>query len=72
MIGARVFEHEFFAMWVIDNIEFKEYLVYNMIYGYFIFDGRTYGRLDNELGCPRVYAICYYFKLEVAYYQYLV
>jgi hypothetical protein len=38
MIGAQVYEHDFFTMWPINDIEFRKDLVYNLIYGYFIFD----------------------------------
>lgn len=57
-------------MWAIDDIKFRRYLVYNLISGYFIFDAQTYGRLEYELDYLGVYALHYYFKLEVAYCQY--
>ncbi len=70
MIRAQVFEQEVFAMWTIYDIELKGYLVYSLICGYFIFDAQAYGRFEYELGYPGVYALHYYFKLEVAYHQY--
>ncbi len=54
-------------MWAIDDIEFKEYLAYSLICGYFTFNDKSYGRLEYELGCVGVYALCYNFKLEFAY-----
>jgi hypothetical protein len=70
MIRARVSEHNFFTMQAIDDIEFRGCLVYSLIYGYFIFNARAYGRLKYELGYLGVYALHYYFKLEVTYHQY--
>lgn len=70
MIRAQVSKQEFFVMWAIDDIKFKGYLVYSLIYGDFIFDAQAYGRFEYELGYHRVYALHYDFKLEVAYHQY--
>jgi hypothetical protein len=71
MIGILIEEEqEFFNMWQIDNLEFREYLLYSLICGYFIFDPKAYGKLKFMVGCPRLYAFKYYCKLEIAFHQY--
>jgi hypothetical protein len=45
-------EQKFFNMWQIDYLEFREYLLYNLICGYFIFASKAYGRLKFLVGCP--------------------
>jgi hypothetical protein len=44
MIGIHIEEHEFFNMWQVDDLEFREYLLYNFICGYFVLDPKAYGR----------------------------
>jgi hypothetical protein len=58
-------------MWKIQDREFCEYLAYNIMCGYIIFnDRRGYGVLEHLMGCLGAYALCYYCKLEVAYNKY--
>lgn len=55
-------------MWRIQDREFWEYLTYNIICNYIVFnDGHGYGMLEHLIGCVGVYALRYYYKLEVAY-----
>ncbi len=67
MIGAHIMEWEFFAMWTIEDLEFCEYMFYSLTCGYFIYNTQGYGWLKNEVNYPSVYAICYYWKPEIAY-----
>jgi hypothetical protein len=34
MFGAHITEKQFLAMWEIEDLEWRDYLVYNIIYGY--------------------------------------
>jgi hypothetical protein len=31
MLGAHIKDNQFFSMWVIDDLEWREYLTYNIV-----------------------------------------
>lgn len=71
MLNAWIFIKDFERMWKIQDREFCEYLAYNIMCSYIIFnDRRGYGVLEHLMGCLGAYALRYYCKLEVAYNKY--
>lgn len=58
MLNVRIFIEDFECMCKIQGREFREYLMYNIICGYIIFNnGRGYGMLEHMIGCLGVYAL---------------
>jgi hypothetical protein len=58
-------------MWKIQDMEFCEYLAYNILCGYIVFnDSHGYGVLEHLMGCLNAFALQYYYKLKVAYNKY--
>jgi hypothetical protein len=58
-------------MWKIDNLERKEYLVYNIICYYIQYRKPcSYGMLDFTIRCLGIYVLCYYYKLEIDNWSY--
>jgi hypothetical protein len=58
-------------MWKIHDREFHEYLAYNIMCGYIIFnDNHGYGILEHLMSCLGAYALWYYCKLEITYNKY--
>jgi hypothetical protein len=71
MLNAKILIEDFECMWKIQDREFQEYLEYNIIYGYIVFNNtRGYGLLEHLIGYMGVYVLQYYYKLEVAYSKY--
>jgi hypothetical protein len=60
MIGIHIEEQEFFNMWQVDDLEFKEYLLNSLTCGYFILDPKACGRLEFLVGCGGICAVKYY------------
>ncbi len=51
MFNARILIKDFVCMWKIHDMEFQEYLGYNILYIYIIFnDSRRYGVLEHLMG----------------------
>jgi hypothetical protein len=58
-------------MWKIHDKEFREYVTYNIICNYIVFNkNHGYGVLKHFMGCLGAYVLRYYYKLEVAYNKY--
>jgi hypothetical protein len=58
MLGAHITEDQFLTMWAIDDLEWKEYLAYNIVCCYIKnHQPRGYGALEFEVGCLRLYAL---------------
>jgi hypothetical protein len=72
MLNARIFIKDFEHIWKIHDKEFWEYLTFNIIYNYIVFnDNRGYGVLEHLTSYLGAYALIYY-KLEVMYNNYYV
>ncbi len=70
MLSAHIIEKQFLAMWKIEDLEWREYLAYNIIYGYIQYnEPKGYRMLKFTMGCLRLYALRYYYKLEIKYYN---
>ncbi len=51
MFGAHIIEKQFFAMQKIEDLEWREYLAYNIIYGYIRYnEPKSYGTLEFIVG----------------------
>jgi hypothetical protein len=71
MFNAQILIEDFEHMWEIHDREFREYLAYNIMCGYIVFnDSHGYGILKHLMNCLGAYALRYYCKLEVAYNKY--
>jgi hypothetical protein len=71
MLGAHITKKQFLAMWKIEDLESKEYLAHNIIYGYIWYnEPKGYGALEFTVGCLGLYALKYYCKLEIEYCSY--
>jgi hypothetical protein len=71
MLNAQILIEDFECMWKIQDREFWEYLAYNIICGYIVFNDRCgYGVLEHLTSCLGVYMLQYYYKLEVVYNKY--
>jgi hypothetical protein len=58
-------------MWHIENLESKEYLAYNIICGYIWYnEPKGYVVLEFTIGYLGLYALRYYYRLEIKYYNY--
>ncbi len=58
MLRARIEDNQFLSMWVIDDLEWREYLAYNIVCCYILYhQPGGYGTLEFELGCLRLYAL---------------
>jgi hypothetical protein len=58
MLNARILIEDFEPMWKIHDMEFWEYLAYNIIYGYIVFnDAHGYGVLEHFTSCLGAYAL---------------
>jgi hypothetical protein len=58
MFNALIMVDGFKHMWNIYDEEFLEYLAYNIIYGYIIFnDGHDYGMLEHLIRCLAMYVM---------------
>jgi hypothetical protein len=66
----KLLEHEVFALWHVNDLEFQEYLLYNLICGYFILDPNTYGHIELEARCIGVHVLHYCCKLVIVYHEY--
>jgi hypothetical protein len=55
-------------MWAVDDLEWKEFLAYNIVCYYIQYHQvRRYVLLEFEVGCLGLYALRYYCRLEYAY-----
>lgn len=71
MLGAHITESQFLSMWAIDNLEWREYLAYNIICCYIQYhQPRGYGALEFEVRCLGQYALQYYCKLDITFKDY--
>jgi hypothetical protein len=58
MLNAKILIEDFEHKWKIQDSEFREYLMYNIIYGYIVFSNdHGYGVLEHLTGCLGVYAL---------------
>jgi hypothetical protein len=58
MFNAQIFIKDFERMWKIQDMEFYEYLAYNIMCGYIIFNNRCgYDVLEHLIGCLGAYAL---------------
>lgn len=58
MLNARILNEDFECMWKIQDREFWDYLTYNIIYGYIVFnDSREHGVLEHLTSGMGVYAL---------------
>ncbi len=58
MLGAHIAEDQFLAMWAIDDMEWKEYLAYNIVCCYIQYhQPRGYDALEFEVGCLGLYVL---------------
>jgi hypothetical protein len=58
-------------MWKIENLEWRKYLAYNIICGYIRYnEPKGYKALEFIMGCLRLYALKYYYRLEIEYCSY--
>jgi len=68
MFNARILIEDFEHAWKIQDMEFWEYLAYNILCGYIVFNnGHGYGRFEHLTSCLGGYALEYCYKLKVAY-----
>ncbi len=66
MFNARILVWDFEHIWKIQDKEFHEYLAYNILCSYIIFnDNRHYGVLKHFIGYLDAYALWYYYKLKL-------
>ncbi len=71
MFGVHITEKQFLAMWKIEDLEWREYLTYSIIYGYIWYnEPKGYGALKFIVGCLGLYALRYYCRLEIEYCSY--
>jgi hypothetical protein len=58
MLGTHITEDQFFSMWAINDLEWKEYLAYNIVCCYIQYhQPREYGALEFEVGCLGLYVL---------------
>jgi hypothetical protein len=58
MLGAHIIESHFLSMWAIDDMEWREYLTYNIVCYYIQYQQpRGYGALKFEIGYLGLYAL---------------
>jgi len=58
MLNARILNEDFECMWKIQDREFQEYLMYNILYGYIVSnDNHGYGALEHLTSCLGAYAL---------------
>jgi len=58
MFNAQIFIKDFEQMWKIQDMEFYEYLAYNIMCGCIIFNNRRgYDLLEHLIGCLGAYAL---------------
>jgi hypothetical protein len=68
MLGAHITNNQFLSMWTIDDLEWREYLTYNIMCYYIQYhQPRGYGALEFEVGCLKFYTLWHYYKMEIAY-----
>jgi hypothetical protein len=71
MLEAHITENQFLSMQEIDDLEWREYLTYNVICCYVHYrKPRGYDALEFEPCCLGLYALQYYYKLEIAFEDY--
>jgi hypothetical protein len=71
MLGAHITEKRFLAMWKIEDLDWREYLVYSIIYGYIQYnEPKGYKVLEFTMGYLGLYALRYYCRLEIKYCNY--
>jgi hypothetical protein len=64
---GHITEKQFLAMWVIEGLEWKKFLAYNIVCCYIQYhQQREYKVLEFEVGCLGFYSLRYYCKLEYA------
>jgi hypothetical protein len=58
-------------MWKIEDLEWRDYLVYSIIYGYIWYNElKGYEMLEFIVGYLGLYALRYYYRLEIEYCSY--
>jgi hypothetical protein len=58
MLGAHITNNQFLSMWTIDDLEWREYLTYNIMCYYIQYhQPRGYGALEFEVGCLKFYTL---------------
>jgi len=71
MLGAHITKNQFLSMWAIDDLEWREYLTYNIMCYYIQYhQPRGYGALEFEVGCLKFYTLRHNYKMEIAYEDY--
>ncbi len=71
ILGTHIMRKWFFVMWKIDNLEWREYLTYNIICYYIQYhEPRGYGMLEFTIRCLSIYTLHYYYRLEIDYERY--
>jgi hypothetical protein len=71
MLSAHITDMQLLAMWKIEDLEWREYLAYIIICGYIQYnEPKGYGALEFTMGCLGLYALRYYYKLEIKYCNY--
>lgn len=71
MMGMHITYIQFLSMWVIDDLEWKEYLTYNIVCYYIQqHQPRGYDALKFEVACLGFYTLQHYYKMEIAYEDY--
>ncbi len=71
MLGAHIKKSQFLSMWAKDDLEWREYLAYNIICCYIQYhQPRGYEVLEIEVGYLGLYALRYCFKLEIPFEDY--
>jgi hypothetical protein len=71
MLGTHLTKNQFLSMWAIDDLEWREYLKYNIMCCYIQYHQlRGYDALEFEVRCLRLYVLRHYCNLEIAYENY--
>ncbi len=67
-LSAHITKAQFLVMWVIDDLEWREYLAYNIVCYYIQYHQlEGYGILEFKVGCLGFSALHHYYNLEIAY-----
>jgi hypothetical protein len=73
MFSAHIIKKQLLAMWKIEDLEWRGYLVYNTICGYIQYNGpKAYGMLDFTVSYLGLYALKYYYILKIEYCNYTI
>jgi hypothetical protein len=70
ILGGHITKKQFWTMWVVEHLEWREFLACNIVCCYIQYHEPRNGMLEFMVGNLRFYALRYYYRLKYAYHEY--